>query len=273
MIKFEHSVFALPFAYSGLFLASDGLPNLKVFLWVTLAMVGFRTLGMSLNRVFDRIIDAKNPRTMNRSLPQRQIALQTVWFYTVLSGIIFELSAYQLNSLCFRLSLIPLVLAFLYPFIKRFTWLSHFVLGIILGIAPYGAWLAAGREFSWVPGCLTLGVACWVAGFDIIYALQDYEFDRSYGLYSVPAVFGVQASLRLTALLHGLSVICWCAAGCFYQLHLVYFIGLLAVTGLLARENWLIYKFGLEKIEEAFLRTNAFVSLILFISIAVDFVF
>jgi len=177
MIKFEHSIFALPFAYLGLVLGEGGWPRWNLFLWVTVAMVSFRTMAMALNRIIDIEIDRDNPRTESRALPKGRLNIPFVWLASLVSFVIFEFSAYRLGPLCLALSPIPVALAWLYPWTKRFTWFSHLILGIILGIAPYGAWLASRDAFSWVPGFLFLGVATWVAGFDIIYALQDQDFD------------------------------------------------------------------------------------------------
>ena len=270
MIKFEHSIFALPFAYSGLFLAANGWPHWHSFLWVSIAMVSFRTYAMSLNRIIDRMIDARNPRTKDRALPAGRLTVMFVWLVSVFSLIIFEVSAYQLPTICFKLSWIPSLLALLYPLTKRFTWLSHFVLGIILGIAPYGAWLGEGREFSWTPGCLTLGVSCWVAGFDIIYALQDLDFDKSHQLYSFPSRFGLEAGLVAPRILHGLALFSWIAAGWIAPLGLIYFIGLFLAGLALIRENWLIRSGGMGKLQDAFFKMNAFVSSVLFLSVWFD---
>lgn len=214
MIKFEHSLFALPFAYLGLFLAEGGGPP-RPFLWVgvTAAMVSFRTFSMAVNRLVDHTIDARNPRTRLRALPEEKLSRRFVFLSALLSLLIFEVSAGVLRPLCFLLSPVPVLLAVLYPYLKRFTWLSHGLLGIILGIAPYGAWLAGGGGFSWIPGFLMLGVTAWVAGFDILYSLQDVEFDRQNRLYSVPACFGENRGLFLAGGLHGAAVLAWGAAG------------------------------------------------------------
>ncbi len=165
------------------------------------------------------------------------------------------------------------MLALLYPVCKRGTWFSHFLLGVILGIAPYGAWLAAGREFSWVPGLLMLGVAAWVAGFDMIYALQDREFDQAAGLYSFPACFGEKASLALTRLLHVLAFSAWAAAGALAGLGWLYFAGLLLAGLFLIRENWLVRRFGLAQVGQAFFTMNAVVSVSLFVFVLADLMF
>jgi 4-hydroxybenzoate polyprenyltransferase len=179
-------------------------------------------------------------------------------------------SAHRLGPRCFNLSIFPVALAWLYPLMKRFTWLSHALLGIILGIAPYGSWLAATGQFSWIPGLLMIGIAAWVAGFDIIYALQDLEFDRREGLFSFPAVFGLEKSLKMTAWLHVLTVASWAGMGILAGLGWIYGSGLLIVCFLLVREYWLVKSFGLRKIQEAFFTINAVVSIGLFAATLAD---
>jgi len=270
MIKFEHSIFALPFAYLGLFLASGGLPDAAVFGWVTGAMVSFRTSAMALNRLIDQEIDSRNPRTQNRALPAGVLRRTFVWLVTAVSLGVFALCSYQLNPLCFSLSWIPIVLSVLYPFCKRFTWLSHFLLGAILGLAPYGAWLAAGRELSWIPACVMLGVTLWVAGFDILYALQDREFDVQSGLYSFPACYGEKASLWAARFLHGGALAAWGVAGLLAGLGIYYGLGLIFAAFVLIRENWLVRVFGMKRLEQAFFSMNAVVSISLFVFLVLD---
>jgi 4-hydroxybenzoate polyprenyltransferase len=270
MIKFEHSIFALPFAYLGLILAEKGLPRLSLFLGVTLAMVTFRTMAMGLNRLIDQTIDGLNPRTETRALPAGRLSRPYVWLWCIVSFAAFETAALFLGPLCFKLSAVPVFLAILYPYTKRFTWLSHAVLGSVLAIAPYGAWIASRAEFSWIPGLMSLGVLCWVAGFDIIYALQDITFDRAIGLYSFPAKFGMEQSLRITQGLHALTIIFWMSAGYLARLGGIYFAGLAAVVFFLVREHWLVRSFGMKKIEEAFFSMNAIVSVSIFAAVVAD---
>ena len=267
-IKFEHSLFALPFAYLGLFLAENGLPRPRLLFWVTAAMVTFRTFGMAANRLFDRKIDAENPRTAGRALPQKKLTPGFVCGITLLSLALFAGTAWKLGPLCFFLAPIPIVLAAVYPFLKRFTWLSHGVLGIILGISPYGAWLASRPEFSWTPGLLLVGVASWVAGFDILYALQDFEFDRGRGLHSLPVRIGKKQALTAALLLHLVSLLAWAGAGTLAGLGWIYAAGLAVVTTFLAREHWLVHRFGLARIQQAFFTMNVGVSLAVFLSAA-----
>jgi 4-hydroxybenzoate polyprenyltransferase len=271
-IKFEHSVFALPFAYLGLFFAEKKIPSLFLFLWISVAMVSFRTLAMGLNRLLDLHIDAENPRTRDRALPQKKIREGFVWLAVLVSLLIFEWSSFTLRPLCLWLSPIPVALAWIYPLTKRFTWLSHFVLGLVLGIAPFGAWIAATGKFAWAPAFLTAGVACWVAGFDMIYALQDMDFDRSHGLFSIPAKFGETRTLLLTRGLHVLAVFCWAVAGSLNGAGWTYGLGLLLVAYFLVREHRLIRSFGVRKMNEAFFIMNAVVSVTLLIAVVLDVV-
>lgn len=270
MIKIEHSIFALPFAYLGLFLAEDGFPPFSTFFWVTVAMVSFRSMAMGLNRLLDCSIDAKNPRTAQRALPTGKLKTGSVIVITIIFLGIFEFSAWCLNPLCFQLSPLPVLLAVFYPLTKRFTWLSHWVLGMILGIAPYGAWLASRQEFSWVPAWLMVGVMTWVAGFDIIYALQDQAFDRQHGLYSLPACFGEKVSLFTTQILHGMTLVAWTIAGLLGGRGLLYFTGIVFVAFFLFREHWLIRAYGSQKIQEAFFTMNAVVSVSIFMAAVAD---
>ncbi len=270
MIKFEHSIFALPFAYLGLFLALRGWPSGHLFFWVTAAMISFRSMAMGANRILDRHIDSANPRTRMRALPAGRLSLPAVWALTLGFGAFFLISTAVLGPLCLKLSTVPILLAWLYPVTKRFTWLSHGVLGTILGIAPYGAWLAGGESFSWIPGSLMLGIAAWVAGFDIIYALQDMHFDREAGLYSFPSRFGQDASLKMALFLHAVALAAWCFSGWLAGLGMIYWAGLILCGGFLLREHWLIHSFGLKKIQEAFFTMNAVISLTLFVAVLLD---
>jgi len=272
MIKFEHSIFALPFAYLGLFVAEKQIPSFFLFFWITVAMVSFRTLAMSLNRLLDRKIDAENPRTQGRALPQKKMKVRFVWLAAVVSLLVFEWSALTLGPLCLWLSPVPVVLAWVYPLTKRFTWASHFVLGLVLGIAPYGAWIAVTGEFAWAPAFLTLGVTLWVAGFDMIYALQDIDFDMKHGLFSFPARFGIAATLQLTRALHVVTVLAWLVAGLFADMGFCYWAGLLLVSGFLVREHQLVRSFGVARINEAFFLMNAVVSVTLFLAVVLDII-
>lgn len=270
MIKFEHSLFALPFAYLGLFFAEKRVPGFVLFFWITIAMVSFRTMAMALNRLQDRTIDAENPRTRGRALPQKKMKASFVWLAAAVSFLIFEGSAYRLGNLCFWLSPVPVFLAWIYPLTKRFTWLSHFVLGLVLGIAPYGAWIASRQAFGWEPVFLTAGVMFWVAGFDMIYALQDIDFDIQHGLFSFPSRFGIAVTLKFARLFHGVSILCWGVAGVIAGMGFCYWIGLGVAAGFLIREHRLVRSFGIARINEAFFFMNAIVSITLFLAAVLD---
>ena len=271
MIKFEHSLFALPFAYLGMILAAHGWPGWEKFFWITCAMVSFRTMAMAANRLVDASIDALNPRTATRAIPAGLLKRSFVWSAAILSLILFIFVCSKLNPLCLKLSIVPIALAWLYPLLKRFSILCHFLLGFVLGIAPYGAWLAIDPEYSWTPGFFMLGVLFWVAGFDIIYALLDLDFDRAQGLYSVPAKLGDQKSRVLARVLHGLTLCFWIAAGLAAHLSWFYFSGLLIAAVLMAREHWLIRSdFNPARMNVAFFNLNAWISAIIFIAATLD---
>ncbi|HRK62050.1 MAG TPA: UbiA-like polyprenyltransferase [Candidatus Omnitrophota bacterium] len=271
MIKFEHSIFALPFAYLGMVLAAGGWPGWVKFLLITLAMVSFRTMAMAANRLLDQSVDAINPRTSKRALPAGLLNPSFVWASAGVSWVVFSVSCWLLSPLCLALSFFPLVLAWVYPFLKRVSLLCHFVLGLVLGIAPYGAWIAAGGDFSWIPGFLMLGVLFWVAGFDIIYALLDFDFDREKGLHSVPARLGKEKARVLSRWLHFLTLVCWVLAGMAADLGWIYFGGLALAAGLLIREHILAKKDSDPlKLNEAFFNLNAWISMIIFVAAALD---
>ncbi len=271
MIKFEHTLFALPFAYLGLWLAEKGRPRLHIFLWVTIAMVAMRTAAMCFNRIVDRKIDSANPRTKDWALPKALLSVSSVWIGAGLGAILYFFSAFMLNRLCFVLSPIPFFLIAVYPYLKRFTWFCHFVLGMILGIAPAAGWIASRGTVS--PECwlLFFAVLFWVVGFDMIYALQDVYFDRAYGLKSFPAKFDVDSTVQITRIFHLLTFMTLIALGLVAHLGIIYWMGLSAVLFFLVREHWLIARFGLAKIQQAFFQMNILVSGMLFFSTWLDF--
>jgi 4-hydroxybenzoate polyprenyltransferase len=270
MIRWEHSAFCLPFAYLGLFLARKGIPDFYSVFWVTLAMVSFRTMAMGFNRLLDQAIDAANPRTADRALPSGKLRRPFVWAVCFFSLLVFAGSAYVLRPLCFYLSPVPVAWAAVYPLTKRFTWLSHFVLGMILGMAPYGAWLAGGGDWSWSPALISAGVVFWTAGFDIIYALQDIDFDRSSGLHSIPARFGPSFGVRTARFFHLISVVFWFSGGWLAGLRGVYVAGLAGACALLVREHWLVRTAGLKRLQEAFFVMNAAAGVVLFAAAVAD---
>jgi 4-hydroxybenzoate polyprenyltransferase len=267
MIKIEHTLFALPFAFLGAVLAARGIPTAWQMLWITLAMVGARSTAMAFNRIADRDIDARNPRTKTRAIPAGTLSVGFVWGFTLVSAALFLLSAAMLNRLTLWLSPVALASILLYSYTKRWTLLSHLMLGWCLSIAPTGAWIAVqGSLNSPVPLLLSLTVMFWTAGFDVLYACQDYEFDRGEGLHSIPARIGVARALWTARLLH---------AGAFAALVALYFLtnlGVLAMAGVIATGALLIYQHtlvradDLSRLNAAFFTTNAFVSIILFLT-------
>ena len=267
MIKIEHTLFALPFAFLGAVLAARGVPNASQILWITIAMVGARSTAMAFNRIADRDYDARNPRTKMRAIPTGALPVGFVLVFTIISAGIFLFAAAMLNRLTLLLSPIALLSIVLYSYTKRWTLLSHLVLGWCLAIAPTGAWIAVrGAVDSPAPLLLSLVVMLWTAGFDVLYACQDYDFDRREGLYSIPARFGVARALWISRALH---------TGAFAAVVALYFVthlGLLAVVGVITMGALLIYQHtlvranDLSRLNAAFFTTNAFVSVILFLT-------
>ena len=266
-IKFEHTVFALPFAYIAMVLAARGWPGLHVVVWVTLAMVGGRTLAMSANRLIDRFLDARNPRTAGRHLPSGLLAPGSVARAAVASAGLLFLAAWQLNPLCFRLA--PLAVLFLigYSYTKRFTWLSHFILGFTDGIAAAGGWIAVRERFDPPALALWFALTVWIAGFDLIYACQDVEFDRAAGLHSFPARFGIAAALRAARVCHGLTIVAFATLGWMVGLGMAYWVGVLVVTGLFVYEHSLVSPTDLSRLDIAFFNINGYIAVILFLAV------
>ena len=267
MIKIEHTLFALPFAFLGAVLAAGGLPTLRQIIWITLAMVGARSCAMAFNRIADREIDARNPRTRTRAIPSGALSVYFVWAFTIVSAIIFFIAAAMLNRLTLILAPVALCSILLYSYTKRWTFASHLVLGWCLAIAPTGAWIAVrGALDSPVPLLLSLVVMLWTAGFDVLYACQDYDFDRQAGLHSIPRTYGVARSLWISRLFHAQ------AFSALVALYLVTSLGALALVGVALTGALLIYQHtlvradDLRRLNAAFFTTNAFVSVILFVT-------
>ena len=270
LIKFEHSIFALPFAYLGLFFAEGRFPRPHLLFWVTIAMVAIRTAGMCLNRLIDQELDEQNPRTRGR-IPLIEILKRPrLWMIAIGSIAIFIFSAAQLNSICFFLSPVPVLLVWVYPYSKRITWCSHFLLGMILGLAPYAGWLAGRGHWSLIPLLLTLAVMSWVSGFDMFYALQDLEFDQAHQLYSYPARYGVKRTILSVSVLHSITIFALALLGWVVALGFWYWIGWTIVVALIVREHGLVHRFGLGKIDEAFFNMNALVSVVIFLAAALQ---
>jgi 4-hydroxybenzoate polyprenyltransferase len=270
MIKFEHSVFALPFAYFGAFLAEKRVPEWMTLFWITLAMVGARSFAMAVNRWIDMEIDRRNPRTAERALPKGLLSVSNVLLFSVGSLAVFLLAVYNLAPICRYLWPIVVLPFVIYPYTKRFTSLSHFVLGLCLGLAPVGAWIAITNTVSMEPFLIGAAVLLWVAGFDIFYAIQDIEFDRQHKLCSIPARFGIRTSLTLTKILHVTSIFLLSWVGVRMHLGLVYFIGVAVTAILLAYENSLIKPHDISKLNVAFFTINGVISILLFCFVAVD---
>lgn len=267
MIKIEHTLFALPFALLGALLASHGLPSARQIVWITLAMVGARSTAMAFNRIADREYDARNPRTRMRAIPAGLLSVGFVWLFTAVATGLFVLSAAMLNRLTLWLAPVALGSVLLYSFTKRWTLLSHLVLGWCLSIAPTAAWIAVrGTIGSPVPLLLSLVVMLWTAGFDILYACQDHDFDRAEGLRSVPARFGIGRSLWIARALHlgafaALVALYWSA-----HLGMPALIGVFVTGVLLIYQHTLVRADDLSRLNAAFFTTNAFVSVILLLS-------
>jgi 4-hydroxybenzoate polyprenyltransferase len=266
-IKFEHTVFALPFAYVAMVLASDGWPGWPTVIWVTLAMAGARTLAMSVNRLADRFLDAANPRTARRHLPVGLLTPAQVAVAATAAGALLLLSAYMLNSLC--LALAPLAVLFLvgYSYTKRFTWLSHWILGFTDGIAAAGGWIAVRAAFALPVYVLWFALTVWIAGFDLIYACQDVEFDRRHRLHSVPARFGIPAALATARACHVLTVAAFALLGGMMGLGWLYWLGVAVVAGLLVYEHSLVSPGDLSRLDVAFFNVNGYIAVILFLSV------
>jgi len=271
MIKFSHSIFALPFAFTGAILAASGIPSLRQIFWIIVAMVAARSGAMGLNRIVDRKIDAANPRTMSRELPSGKIKTSNTVLFTVISFAVLIFAAYMLNPLCLKLSPLAIAVLFLYSYTKRFTWLSHIVLGIAISAAPVGAWIAVRGTFNAEILPIAFAVVFWLAGFDVLYALQDVEFDRSLGLYSIPARFGVKDSLLFSRVFHIITWVLLAITGLFFNLGIFYWIGMAAAGGLFIYEPSLVKHEDLSKLDMAFFNMNGYISMTVFIFTLLDY--
>ena len=263
MIKFEHTIFALPFAIMSAFIASDGLPALDKIVWILVAMIGARSCAMAFNRLADSQLDEANPRTAARAIPAGRITKRAVWAFTVVSAALLVFAAYKLNPLAFALSPVALAVIVGYSYSKRWTFLSHFWLGLSISIAPIGAWIAIKGELDLPPMLLGLAVLLWIGGFDIIYACQDFEFDRAYGLYSIPARFGIKRALHLSTTLHVMMVVTLIGVTRLTNLGVLYLIGVGIVTILLVYEHSIVRPNDLSRVNLAFFTLNGIVSLVL----------
>jgi 4-hydroxybenzoate polyprenyltransferase len=264
LVKIEHTIFALPFAYVGAFYAVDGIPSAHDLLWVTVAMVGARSLAMALNRLIDAGLDARNPRTAGRELPRGALTAWQVVLFCLVSLAVFLLAVYQLDPIVRWLWPIPVVAFVVYPYLKRVTWLSHFWLGAVDGLAPVGAWVAITGELPWEAWLLGAAVAAWVAGFDVLYALFDLDVDREQGLHSVPERFGVRATFAISRVCHVLTVVFLAVAGLGLPAGVLYWLGVAAVAALLAYEHSLVSPSDRSRLDMAFFGMNGVIAVTLF---------
>ena len=270
LIKFEHTIFALPFAYLGMLLAAGGFPTFDQFFWITVAMAAARTVAMGFNRIADRAYDALNPRTANRPLITGAVSLRTAWIGTLTATGILALAAWLLSPMTLCLLPIALVFLFGYSFTKRFTWMSHFILGFTDGLAPVGAWVAIrGSLFTPqdLPAWILLAVVTvWIGGFDLIYACQDIYIDREIGIQSIPARFGIPAALRLSAISHIITILLLVELGILTGLGWPYWLGIIITAALLYWEHTLVSPRDLSRINMAFFNINSYISVTLFLS-------
>ncbi|HET8873043.1 MAG TPA: UbiA-like polyprenyltransferase [Gaiellaceae bacterium] len=270
LVKVEHTVFALPFAYVGALLAVDGVPSGHDLLWITVAMVGARSLAMGLNRLIDAQIDAANPRTAQRELPRGMLVAWQVALFCLGSLAVFLVAVWQLDPVVRWLWPIPVVGFVVYPYLKRVTWLSHLWLGAVDGLAPVGAWVAITGELPWEAWLLGAAVACWVAGFDLFYSLLDMDFDRKAGLHSWATRFGERATFRGARALHAATVALLVAAGLGLKVGVGYWVGVAAVALLLVYEHSLVRPGDLRRLDAAFFTVNGVISLVFCAFVLID---
>ena len=270
MVKIEHTIFALPFAFMSAVLALRGWPDMERVAWILLAMVGARSAAMAFNRLVDLPFDSKNPRTVNRALPRRLVTKGFVIGFIVVSSAALVFAASRLNRLSLALSPLALAIIFFYSFTKRFTWLSHIFLGVALAAAPVGAWIALRGTIEASPLILGLAVALWVSGFDIIYSCQDVDFDVKESLYSIPKRFGTAAALRISAFFHMIMI--GILAFLFWKENLgtISYLGLAAVGLLFAYEHSLVRPGDISRANTAFFTVNGWISILLFVSTMMD---
>ena len=264
LVKIEHTVFALPFAYVGAFLAVDAVPSGHDLVWITIAMVGARSLAMALNRLIDAEIDARNPRTAGRDLPAGRLTRAQVLGFCLASLAVFLVAVWQLDPICRWLWPIPVAGFVIYPYLKRVTWLAHLWLGAVDGLAPMGAWIAIRGDLPWQAWALGGAVACWVAGFDLFYSLFDVEIDRAQGLHSWATRWGERGVFRGARVLHLLTVWLLAAAGAGLDVGLLYWVGIAVVAGLLSYEHSLVRPGDTRRLDAAFFTMNGVISVTFF---------
>lgn len=276
MIKFEHSLFALPFAFMGAVLGNIVIektwPTWMEIFWVTVAMVGARSAAMSLNRVIDRVIDAKNPRTAKRAIPAGLISIVEVILFIVVSFAVLFIAAFQLNDLAVKLLPLAVFVLVLYSYTKRFTWLCHFVLGVAIGFGPLGGWVATTGQVDGIGLLLFVSVVFWTAGFDIIYACQDSEFDRKEGLFSMPSRFGVANALIVARICHVITFVGLMSLYVVADLSIWFLLGVLISGAILIYEHTLVKPTDLSKLDVAFFSMNGILSVVMFAFTMIDLV-
>jgi len=270
MIKFEHTVFALPFALTSALVAARGLPDWRTLGWILVAMVGARSAAMAFNRIADMRLDAMNPRTADRALPRGLVSVSVAWAIVAVSAGMLVAAAYMLNPLAFALSPVALLAVTTYSYSKRFTSLSHVWLGLCLGIAPVGAWIAVKGTIAWPPLVLSAAVMLWTAGFDIIYSLQDLDFDRRIGLASLPARIGAGRALAVSRLFHFAAVGLLISFGAMCGLGVLYYTGVALAAACLFYEQSIVSADDISRVNTAFFTANGFVSLAVFVFVAAD---
>jgi len=270
LVKFEHTIFALPFAYVGAFLAVGGVPSAHDLIWITVAMIGARSLAMALNRLIDARIDAANPRTAGRELPSGALTGAAVIVFCLVSLVVYLFAVWQLNPFVRPLSPIPVAAFVVYPYLKRFTWLCHFWLGGIDGLAPVGAWAAIKGDLPWQAWALGAGVATWVTGFDLFYALFDVDVDREQGLHSWATRFGERGAFAGARVLHLATIGFLTAAGLGLDVGVLYWIGVGCVAALLVYEHSLVRPGDLRRLDAAFFTMNGVISLAFFVFVLAD---
>ena len=266
MIKFQHTVFAMPFALMGAFLAARGLPGVRVFFWVILAMVGARTCAMTFNRIVDRRFDAANPRTAGRALPAGAVSLTESWLMVAASGALFFFACALLNRTALLIAPFALGLTLIYSLTKRFTWLCHVVLGVALACSPLGGWVAVADGVNGYPWVLSVGVLLWVAGFDCIYACLDADFDREAGLHSMPSIFGRAASFRIAVVFHLLAFGLFTLTGVQMGLNFWYYAGIVITGAALFYQHLIVNPRDLSRIRMSFFSMNGLIALTLFVA-------
>ncbi len=270
LVKFEHTIFALPFAYVGAVLAVGGVPSGHALFWITVAMVGARSLAMALNRLIDARIDAANPRTAGRELPSGALSVLGVLVFCIVALAVYVAAVWQLNPFVRPLAPIPVAMFVVYPYLKRFTWLCHLWLGAVDGLAPVGAWAAVRGDLAWQAWALGAAVAAWVAGFDLFYALFDVDVDQEQGLHSWVTRFGEKGAFLGARALHLLTVVLLVAVGLGLDVGVLYWVGVACVAGLLAYEHSLVRPGDLRRLDTAFFTMNGVISLAFFVFVLAD---